>query len=244
MQIISFAISKGGTGKTTSAAVLAQAAAIMGQKVLLIDCDPQGNLSFAVGADTNKPGCYEFLEGAPAADLIQTISDDLDIIPASWNLQTVTAGRGSALRLQKALQPIREKYSLIIIDTPPTPGVMQYAALQASTGVIIPLLADTYSLQAYYQIMDTIRQIQASNEALKVSGIIITQYDGRSTLSRQMRDTIITQAEAMGTPYLGTVRQAVAVKEAAALQSNLYMYAPKCKPAADYLQICDTLMTR
>lgn len=242
MDIISLAISKGGTGKTTSAAILARAAAIMGHKVLLIDLDPQGNISYTVGADTNRPGSFELLEGTPAADLIQPVSEGLDIIPASWALQTVTAGKGSALRLQKAVRPLRDSYSLAIIDTAPTPGILQYMALQASTGVIIPLQADVYNLQAFYQVMDTIRQIQQSNTELVVHGIIITQYDGRSTISRQMRENIIRQAEAIGVPCLGTIRQAVAVKEAAALQANIYEYAPKSKPAADYLAIYDKLI--
>lgn len=242
MQIVTVAIQKGGTGKTTTAAALIQAAKYRGRKVLAIDADPQGNLSYTLGADMNRPNCYDLITGnRPAADCIQSKADLLHIIPASWNLSTITSGRGSARRLQEAITPVKENYDLIVIDTPPTAGELQYNALQAATGLIIPLQADIYNLQSLYQISDTAQQIQASNPALQILGFILTQYDQRSTITRQMKDTITVQAAAMGIPYLGAVRSAVAVKEAAALQQSLFEYAPKSKPAADYLEIFDKL---
>lgn len=241
MDIFTVAIQKGGTGKTTTAAAIAWAAAYRGRKVLAIDADPQGQLSFTLAADTSKPGSYDLLEGAAAADLIQQTPAGIDVIPASWNLSTVTSGRGSARRLQQALKPVKGKYDLIVIDTPPTAGELQYNALQAATGLIIPLQADIYNLQSLYQITDTARQIQGSNPDLKITGFVLTQYDGRSTIARQMKDTITEQAAAMGVPYLGTIRGAVAVKEAAALQQSLFEYAPKSKPAQDYLALYETI---
>lgn len=239
--IIAVAIQKGGTAKTTTAAALAGAAVYRGRKVLAIDLDPQGQLSFTLAADTSRPGSYDLLEGAAAADLVQTTRPGLDVIPASWNLSTVTTGKGSARRLQRALQPLKGKYDLIIIDTPPTAGELQYNALQAATGLIIPLQADIYNLQSLYQITDTARQIQESNPELTIKGFVLTQYDGRSTISRQMKDTIIARAAEMNVPFLGTIRGAVAVKEAAALQQSLFEYAPKSKPAQDYAELYDTL---
>lgn len=239
--ILTVAIQKGGTGKTTTAAVLAQAAAYRGVNVLAIDLDPQANLSFALAADAGGKGSFDLLEGAAAADVIQHTRQGLDVIPASWNLATVTGSRGSARRLKKALEPIKREYPLIIIDTPATAGELQYNALQASTDLIIPLQADTYNIQSLYQITDTARQIQRSNPELKLTGIIFTQYDKRSTITRQMRDVITGQAAAMGVPCLGEIRAAVVVKEAAALQRSLYEYAPKSKPAADYMEIFDTI---
>lgn len=240
MQIITVAIQKGGTGKTTTAAAVVQAAAYRGRSVLAIDLDPQGNLSFTLAADTGKPGSYDLLGGAAAADLIQH-KPGYDVIPASWNLSTITSGRGSARRLQKAIEPLKNSYDLIVIDTPPTAGELQYNALQAATGLIIPLEADIYNLQSLYQITDTARQIQQTNQALKILGFLLTQYDSRSTIARQMQETITDQAAAMGVPYLGAIRAAVAVKEAAALQRSLFDYAPKSKPAADYLALYDRI---
>lgn len=241
MQILTVAIQKGGTGKTTTAAAIVQAAVYRGYNALAIDLDPQGNLSFALAADTGRPGSYDLLEGVPAAGLIQTIRPGLDVIPASWNLSTITSAKGSARRLQRAIEPIKDNYDIIVIDTPPTAGELQYNALQAATGLIIPLQADIYNLQSLYQITDAARQIQNSNPALSITGFILTQYDGRSLIARQMKDTIIERADAMGVPYLGAIRAAVAVKEAAALQLSLFEYAPKSKPAADYLEIFDRI---
>lgn len=241
--IITVAIQKGGTGKTTTAAALAQATAYRGKKCLAIDLDPQGNLSFTLGAAIGgKHGSYHFLEGAAAPDVIQRIKPGLDVIPANWELSTVTSGKGSARRLQKALAPIKNNYDVIVVDTPPTAGELQYNALQASTGLIIPLQADVYNLQSLYQIVDTAKQIQNSNPGLKIIGCIMTQYDNRSTLARQMQQTITGKAAAMGVPYLGAVRSSVAVREAAAMQRSLFEYAPKCKPASDYLNIFDEII--
>ena len=118
---------------------------------------------------------------------------------------------------------------------------MQYNALQAATGLIIPLHADVFDLQSFYQITDTARQIQKSNPELSITGIVITQYDGRSLIARQMQGAILEKAEEMNVPYLGAVRAAVAVREAAALQMSLYDYAPRSKPAADYLNVYDAM---
>ena len=243
MKVITIAIQKGGTGKTTTAAALAQAAAYKGRRVLAIDLDPQGQLGFTLAADNsrNRGNAYNLLSGIRAQDLIQTTPQGVDIIPAAWDLQTVTSGPGSARRLQKAIEPLKREYDVIIIDTPPTAGELQYNALQAATGLIIPLQADIYNLQSLYQITDTARQIQGSNPGLVIKGFVLSQYDGRSTIARQMKETIIETAEKLEVPYLGTIRQAVAVKEAAALQRSLFEYAPKSKPAADYMELYETL---
>ncbi len=240
MRIITTAIQKGGTGKTTTAAALAQAAAKRGRRVLAIDLDPQGNLSFCMGADTTGPGSYELLQGTPAADLIQHMAAGIDVIPASMGLAAAKTETGSARRLATALQPIKG-YSLVVVDTPPTAGELQYNALQAATGLIIPLQADVYNLQGLYQMIDTARQIMRTNPTLTIEGVVFTNYDGRSTIARQMRQTIEDKAAAMGVPCLGTVRGAAVIKEAAALQQSLYDYAPKSKPAADYMAILDAL---
>lgn len=242
-QIITVAIQKGGTGKTTTAAAIAQAAAYRGKKVLAIDLDPQGQFSFTLAADTSRPGSYELLNGEPAAGLIQHTGNALDIIPASWNLSTIPGGTGSARRLQRAITPIKGNYDYIVIDTP-SAGILQYNALQAAKSLIIPLSADIYNLQSLYQITDTAKQIQKSNPGLSIIGIVITQFDGRSGIAKSMQETIIQRAAEMQIPYLGTIRQGVAVKEAAAFQKSLFVYAPRSKPAQDYLQLFDTIEKR
>lgn len=242
--ILAVAIQKGGTGKTTTAAALAQAAASKGKSVLAIDLDPQANLTFTLGAAAGDPGSRGLLDGLPAEKLIQTTAQGIDTIPASWDLATVTTGKGSARRLQNALEPLRGQYDYIIIDTPPTAGELQYNALQAADGLIIPLQADIYNAQGLYQITDTANAIRKSNPALEILGIVFTQHNARSTIARQMADAIRRNAEQLGVPILGEIHAAVAVKEAAALQKSLFEYAPKSKPALDYMAVFEKINAR
>lgn len=240
--IYTIATAKGGTGKTTTAAALAQAAAYRGKKALAVDLDPQGNLSFATAADARQPGSYELLHGTPARDLLQHSPQGLDVISASLNLQTETSGKGTARRLQKALEPIKDEYDVITIDTPATAGELQYNALQAADRLIIVLEADGFNMQALYQIADTAEQIKGSNPALSIAGVIIARYEGGANFNRYMRERIEQTAAALNIPFLGTIRKGIAAKEATAgLQLSLFEYAPKSNPARDYLQIFDTL---
>ena len=241
MQILAITTQKGGNGKTTTAAILAQAAAVKGLKVLAIDLDPQANLTFELGADATEPGSYDLLHGTPASKVIQKSPQGMDVIAASWGLQIEKSDTGSARRLQRALEPIRKKYDLIIIDTPATAGELQYNALQAATGVIIPLEADVFNMQSLYQTVELAHQLQKSNPQLELKGVILTMYDGRTLLAKKMQLSIINEAGKMGVPYLGAIRKAIAVQEAAALQKSIYEYAPKCKPAGDYMDVFNHL---
>lgn len=242
-RIISVTIQKGGTGKTTTAQGLAQAAVYRGLNVLAIDLDPQGNFSFSLSASTTGAGSLDFLEGRLATrDIIQK-RQGLDVIPAQWALSTVTSSRGSARRLQRAIYRLFDDYDLIVIDSPAS-GELQYNALQAATDLVIPLQADIYNLQSLYQTIDTARHIQETNPGLTISGVLFTCYSGRTNLAKQMRATMEEKAGAAGVPCLGHVRQGVAIQEAAALQTSLYKYAPKSKPAQDYLKILDILLAQ
>lgn len=242
MQIITIAVQKGGTGKTTTAAALAQATAYKGRRVLAIDLDPQGNLSVTLAAQMipEAGNSYNLLMGLPAADLIQTTEQGIDVIPACLDLATISSGKGSARRLQRALEPIKNNYDLIVIDTP-TAAELQYNALQAATGLIIPLQADSYNIQSLYQTTDIAGQIQKSNPALSIKGVIMTNYNGQTRHARQIREAIQKQAEALQLPYLGEIRRAIAIQEAATLRQSLFKYAPKSNPARDYLAIFETI---
>lgn len=242
MQIVAVANQKGGSGKSTTAAALGQAAAARGLRVLAVDLDPQGNLSFFTGADANEPGAFDLLEnGRAAAPIIQRTAGGLDVIPAALELQTITTGKGSARRLAAALAPIRGQYDLIIIDTSPAPGEARLNALMAATQLVIPLQADIGGLQGLYQIHDEARQIQQANPGLQICGYILTRHSSRSTLARTMADRIRSAAEQMQIPFLGEIRQAVAIQEAQSFQISLYEHAPKSYPAQDYMQVLDNL---
>ena len=236
--IVTFANSKGGTGKSTSAAALAQAAAYKGKKALVIDADPQGNASHILGADTSRAGLLEVLEGrATAQEAIQATRTGPDAIAASWQLQGVRTSQGSAWRLKRALEPIKEKYNLIIIDTQPAPGELQDNALAAAEYLIIPLSADVLSLAGLFQIADTAQDFPG----LQIMGYLLTRHSARTTLHKQMTETIAAEAQRRNIPYLGAIRQGVALQEAQALQLNLYAYAPRSNPAQDYLELLDKI---
>lgn len=239
--IYTIATQKGGTGKTTTAAAIAQAAAYRGKKALAIDLDPQGNLSFNLAANATQAGSYELLHGTPAADLLQKSPQGIDVITASPNLQTETSAPGSARRLQQALEPIRKKYNIIVIDTPATAGELQYNALQAADRLIIPLEVDAYNMQSLYQITEIAQQIQGSNPKLKIAGVLLTQYDGRANITKQLRELLEEKLNALRIPFLGAIRKSIIVKEATALQESLFEYAPKSKPAADYMELYEKL---
>lgn len=244
MKIFTTAAIKGGTGKSTTAAALSQAAAASGKKVLAIDLDPAGNLSMMLNADLNAGGSYELLHGADPAQLIQKTDQGVDVICSSAKLAEEVTKGGSPRRLQAALEPIRKKYQFIFIDTPPTMGELVRNALQASTGLIIPLEADTSSVQGLYNISDIAHGIQKTNPDLKITGVLLTRYDGRANLNKYLRDSIEAAGKEVAAPFLGVIRPGVAIKEAQALQKSLYQYAPRSKPAQDYMAIFKTIAKR
>ena len=237
MQIITTAVIKGGTGKTTTAAALAQAAAAEGYKVLAIDLDPQGNLTHTLKADPNNASSYDLLHGD--TDVIQSTEQGIDVIAASPDLATERTAPASAKRLQEALEPIKGNYDFIFIDTPPTIGELTYNALNASTGLLIPVETDVNSIQGIYQITDIAKQMQIHNPDLQILGAVLTRYDNRPKINRYIKNVIITDGE--DTPLLATIRNGIAIREAQALQVSLYEYAPKSKPAQDYKKLFEEI---
>lgn len=234
MQILTTAVIKGGTGKTTTAAALAQAAAAAGKEVLAIDLDPQANFTFFIGADQNTPGSYQLLHGAEPGQLIQQTAQGIAAIAASPDLATERTTPASAKRLQQAIEPLKGEFDLIIIDTPPQMGELTFNALQAATGLIIPLETDNSSLQGLYQITDIAHQMQRSNPALSIIGVILTRYDNRPKLNRYLRDVIADKGQEIGAPFLMGIRPGIAIREAQAMQQSIFDYAARSKPAQDY----------
>ena len=247
MRIISVANQKGGTAKTSTAHALVTGAAYKGKRSLAIDFDPQGNLSFIMGADANRAGAYELMkQQAKAAQIVQYTSQG-DIMPASLNLaaaDTEFSGKpGRDFFLQAALEPLQDDYDVVVIDTPPTLGTLLVNALTASDEVIIPMNADILSLQGLYQLAETINQVKSfCNKGLKVTGILLTRYSGRTVLARDIKETIEAKCAELGIPLLNTViRDGVAVREAQTTQESLFAYAPNSNPAKDYLQLFDEI---
>ena len=236
-QIIAVSAIKGGTGKSSTTSALAQAAAADGERVLAIDLDPIASTTFFLGADQNAPGSYQLLHGTPARDLIQHTEQGLDVISANQDLATETTGAGSATRLQRALEPIKKDYDWIFIDTPAVIGELTFNALQAATGLVIPLITDSNNVQCLYQIADLAHQLQgSSNPNLHIYGTVITFYSN-SNINSFWRDAIIDRGREIGVPYLGTVRKGDKLKEAQSFQKSIFEYSPRCNPAQDYKEI-------
>ena len=241
--IIAICNQKGGVGKSTCAAALATAATYKGKKSLLVDLDPQGNASYIMGANLQDVGSYELLiEHKPAASCIQHTAQG-DIIASNLRLalaESQLTDKDRLFSLKAAIKPVKSKYDLIVIDTPPVLNVLLFNALNATDRVIIPLYADILSLQGLYQLVNTIKSQQKNNAALELKGIFFNKHTTRTVLARDTMETMKEKCSAMGVPVLKTtVREAVAVREAQTMQQSLYEYAPKSKPAQDFIKLLE-----
>lgn len=240
-EIITIATQKGGTGKTTTARALGAGLIWRGYRTLFIDLDPQQNLTYILGADPGAATSYELLtREATAAQAIQPIPTGGDVIAASQllagaNLDVKEAGR--EYRLKEALEPIRGQYDFIVVDTPPSLGILTITALTASDSVIIPAQADIFSLQGIGQLYNTIQVIQQhTNPGLKIKGILLTRYSPRAILTKDITKLIANTAAQLNTfVYSAAIREGIAIKEAQANQQDLYSYAARSNPAQDYI---------
>lgn len=242
-QIITIAEIKGGTGKTTTAATLAQAAINDGKKVLVIDLDGQGTITNRFGADISYPGTWNLLETkTPIYQVIQETKQGVDIIAGAPDLYAIKLEKGGLFALEKAIEPIIKKYDLILIDTAPALNDLTFNALQASNGLLISMTADDGSADGLLYLLNYAKEIKRTNKKLKVLGCIVTQYDNRPNICKKMRQLVENVATAKKCPYLGEIRRGAAIQEAGAYGKNLFDYAPKSKPAEDYMKLYDKII--
>lgn len=246
-KIITVTNQKGGTGKTTTAAAMAAGISIRGYKTLLLDLDPQGNLSYTAGAKTNGATILGVLTGeVKPHDAVQhTVAGD--IIVASKALSGADAfisDTGKEYRLREALNCLRSSYDYAIIDTPPALGILTVSALTACDCVIIPAQADIYSLHGIEQLSETMMPVKKyCNPALSVDGIVLTRYSSRSVLSREIADLAGQIAKKLGTKLFKTfIRENIAVKEAQISRKTLYEYAPDANATKDYSALVDEFL--
>lgn len=238
-EVLAIINQKGGVGKSTTAAALGAGLILKGYRVLYIDLDAQGNLTFNMGAGASALSSLEMLTGTATAEEAIRHTEQGDIIPASPalagadNLITTT---GKEYRLKEALEPLYKLYDYIVIDTPPALGILTVNALTACTGAIVPAQADAWSLQGITQLNGTIQTVKKyCNPALKVKGIVLTRFNSRAVVSRDMQELIAQTAGALNTKlYKTTIRECTALKEAQAVQQDIYSYAPRSNATADY----------
>ena len=244
MKIITVTNEKGGTGKTATAEALGAGLQAEGARVLYIDLDAQGSLSYILQADESKPGALEALaRPGEIKQTIQTTKAGAQIIAGKRNLAEagdILTDKKRAFRLKEGLQIIKKDYDYIIIDTPPALGLLTINALTASDGAIITAQPDILSKRGLDQLGQTIEKVKAHNKRLQIYGILLTKYDRRKTLHRQAGEQIGRKAAQLGTKtYTATIREGVAVQEAQAKRQSLLKYAPRSGAAQDYKQFID-----
>lgn len=249
MKTLIFTNQKGGTGKTTSALSVAAGLSRKGYEVLLVDLDPQGNATTAAGItpDEEDATVYEILKGAAeAADAIRT-AGGYDLIPtdirqSGADIELATApGRDFILR--EALEGVRNAYDYIVLDSPPSLGVVTLMGLAAADGVVITLKADYLALNGVAQLMETISLVRKRlNPGLDLTGVLLTFYDRRKNLDQ----TIEAQAEEgfPGKVFNTKISAGVALAEAPAAGRDIFAYKPTSKAAEQYAALTDEVIAR
>lgn len=238
---------KGGVGKSTTALAIGQGLLLKGYKVLVIDLDAQGSISYAMGADSKGYGTMGILERPETAPKEIQHTESGDIIassPALAGADLVLSGVGAEYKLKEALENLKKEYNYIVIDTPPTLNILTINALTASTGAIIPAQADIFSLQGIAQLYSTIESVKKyTNKDLSIMGIVLTRYNKRAVISRDITAGLEQTAEAIKSKvYKTTIRECTALKEAQAMRESIYSYAPKSNATADYKALVEEIV--
>lgn len=251
MKSIVFTNQKGGVGKSTSCYALAAGLHYRGNTVLIVDADPQGNLSYSAGVDTlgAKNTLYDVFKG------ICTVKDSLQNIKIGLDALTVGLGAAAAdmelvarpareYVLKEAIREISANYDYCVIDTAPTLGLLTLNALTAADGVIIPLNMDAYSLQGIEQLHGFIQNVQKyTNADLKILGLLLTKYKERLNLTAVLSKDVERAAESLETIIYNTkIRESVAVRETQLLRGDIYAEAPKAAATLDYQAFVDEFL--
>lgn len=234
---------KGGVGKTTSTLNIGAALSRLGEKVLLVDLDPQANLSQSVGIREPERNIYGAIRREYGLEPV-TISEGLELIPSTLDLSgaevELAAETGREYILRELLEPVKGSYDFVLIDSPPSLGLLTVNALTASDEVIIPVQAEYLAVQGLAKLDGLIEKIrQRVNRELRIGGVLVTQYDSRKVLNRSVADTITQSFE--GRIFETRIRDNVALAEAPTQELDVFRYAPKSKGAEDYLSVAEEI---
>nr|WP_238355452.1 AAA family ATPase [Kribbella sandramycini] len=239
---------KGGVAKTTTVATLGAALAELGQRVLLVDLDPQACLTFSVGIDPedlDKSIHHALLGGVRARDVLVEFDDGPDLLPATIELATaevrLAQESGPEQVVRTALRPLRSAYDWILIDCPPTLGLLTVNGLSAASDVLIPLQCETLAHRGVGQLLDTVHDVQRlTNPGLRILGVLPTLYDGRTTHARTVLETI---ADTYSLDVLEpAIPKSIRFAEAPAIGETILATAPASPGAKAYRALAGGLL--
>ncbi len=250
-KIISFSNQKGGVGKTSTCVNLSAGLAIRGKKTLLVDIDPQGNATTGLGFSKSEleGSIYNVLiDDMPAKNAIRKTSiENLDLLPASIDLAGAEVElvylKNREKRLREKLAAIVNEYDFIMIDCPPSLGLLTINALSAANSVIIPIQSEYFAMEGLSQLMNTIKLVvKHLNPELKIDGVVVTMYDGRALVSKQISAEI---HKFFGKKMFNTViPRNIRVSEAPSHGVPVMIHDPKCNGAKAYLALADEFLQR
>ena len=244
-KIIALSNQKGGVAKTATTIHLAGALAELGKRVLVVDIDPQGNAGLGLGMAVFKLQETMFdvvMQRMEITNIIQKVQDNIDIAPANLELSRaetlLTSEYRREDRLKNALQSVLDQYDIILIDCPPSLGVLNVNALSAANFVLIPVACEIYALMGVRLILETISAIQASvNPELQVLGIVATRHDARTINSREMLEEIQTKLASRYRVFKTVIKETAGLKEAPVAQLPITLYSHKHPSAEEYRRL-------
>jgi len=248
-KIIAVANQKGGVGKTTTAVNLSACLAVKNKKVLLIDTDPQGNTTSGVGVDKNTVGMsiYDVVINEVNIEdiIVPTKIENLMLCPSNINLAGAEVELVSVIsretRLKAALEDIRSNYDFIMIDCPPSLGLLTVNALTAADTILVPIQCEYYALEGLSQLMNTVKIVQKHlNRNLSVEGVVLTMFDARTNLSIQVVDEV--KRYFGNKVYRTIIPRNVRLSEAPSYGLPIILYDPKSKGAECYMDLAEEVI--